>query len=109
MPTILVVQGWRLFFYLNEGSEPMRVYARKAESQCKFWLNTATGIEITHDSLILVLPERRVHIPWECCSKKLAGATDLERSTCELSPGGYGIHWPLLDEDLSVNGLIRDA
>jgi hypothetical protein len=25
----------------------------------------------------------------------------------ELSPGGYGIHWPLLDEDLSISGLLR--
>ena len=39
MPTILILQGWRLFFYLNEGSEPMHVHARKAETQCKFWLN----------------------------------------------------------------------
>ena len=39
MPTILLVQGWRLFFYLNEGNEPMHVHARKAESQCKFWVN----------------------------------------------------------------------
>ena len=26
----------------------------------------------------------------------------------ELSPGGHGIHWPLIDEDLSVSGLLRD-
>jgi len=24
----------------------------------------------------------------------------------EISPSGYGIHWPLLDEDLSVDGLL---
>jgi hypothetical protein len=23
VPTILLVQGWRLYFYSNEGSEPM--------------------------------------------------------------------------------------
>lgn len=38
MPTILLVQGWRVFFYLNEGNEPMHVHARKAETECKFWL-----------------------------------------------------------------------
>ena len=70
---------------------------------------TATAIEATRDALILVLAQRRVRIPWEECSKKLASATELERFTAELSPGGYGIHWPLLDEDLSVGGLVRNA
>jgi len=69
---------------------------------------TATAIETTRDALIVVLADRRVRIPWERCSKRLASATKLERSAAELSPGGYGIHWPLLDEDLSVNGLLRD-
>ena len=40
MPTILLVQGWRLFFYSNEGNEPLHVHARKGDSECKFWLNT---------------------------------------------------------------------
>lgn len=70
---------------------------------------TASAIEARGDALILVLTDRKVRIPWEHCSQKLAGATDLERSTFELSPGGYGIHWPLLDEDLSVPGLVRDV
>ena len=39
MPTILQILGWRLFFYANEGNEPIRVYARKAEKECKFWLD----------------------------------------------------------------------
>ena len=69
---------------------------------------TATAFEITRDALIVVLADRRVRIPWERCSKKLASATKLQRSTAELSPGGYGIHWPLLDEDLSISGLVQD-
>lgn len=39
MPTILLVQGWRLFFYSDERNEPLHIHARKAESECKFWLN----------------------------------------------------------------------
>ena len=68
---------------------------------------TATGIETTADALILLIGQRRVRIPWEKCSSRLAEATDRERADAELSPGGYGIHWPLLDEDLSVNGLLK--
>jgi hypothetical protein len=25
----------------------------------------------------------------------------------EISPSGYGIHWPDLDEDLSIDGMIK--
>jgi len=69
---------------------------------------TATAIETTPEALVLLLGERNVRVPWEKCSSRLAAATESERMQAELSPGGYGIHWPLIDEDLSVNGLLRD-
>jgi len=39
-------------------------------------------------------------------SSLLEKATEIERSTFEVSPSGYGIHWPLLDEDISIDGLL---
>ncbi len=42
MPTILIIAGWRLFFYANEGFEPIHIHAEKAEMECKFWLNEET-------------------------------------------------------------------
>ena len=42
MPTILVIFGWRLFFYANEGNEPIHVHCRKGEMECKYWLNSET-------------------------------------------------------------------
>ncbi len=39
MPTILLVSGWRIFFYANEGNEPMHVHAHKGEAEGKFWLD----------------------------------------------------------------------
>lgn len=39
-------------------------------------------------------------------SKKIAGASRVEREKYEISPSGYGIHWPLIDEDLSIDSLI---
>ena len=39
MPTILFVMGWRFFFYANEGIEPIHVHCRKAEMECKYWLD----------------------------------------------------------------------
>jgi hypothetical protein len=38
MPTILRVRGWRVFFYAEEGNEPIHVHARKADAECKLWL-----------------------------------------------------------------------
>jgi hypothetical protein len=39
MPTILIILGWRLFFYSDEGHEPIHVHAQKGEAECKYWLN----------------------------------------------------------------------
>ena len=69
---------------------------------------TATAIEAKAEGLVLLVGKRKVQIAWAKCSDRLASATEQERMNAELSPGGYGIHWPLLDEDLSVQGLVRD-
>ena len=39
-------------------------------------------------------------------SERLAKATQAERENVEVSPSGYGLHWPEVDEDLSIDGLI---
>ncbi len=66
----------------------------------------ATSIRTTPDALLLVLEGREVAIPWAHCSARLAAAGMTERLLAELSPSGYGIHWPLLDEDLAVGPLV---
>ncbi|HEY0111827.1 MAG TPA: DUF2442 domain-containing protein [Allosphingosinicella sp.] len=40
---------------------------------------------------------------------RLLKATPKQRANWELAGGGYGIHWPDLDEDLSSEGLLRGA
>ena len=39
-------------------------------------------------------------------SPRLLRASAEERLRYEISPSGYGIHWPLADEDLSIDGLL---
>jgi hypothetical protein len=39
----------------------------------------------------------------------LLAATSEQRAQWELAGGGYGIHWPDVDEDLSTEGLLRGA
>ena len=41
MPTILVVDGYRFFFYSNEGHEPAHIHIEKADGIAKWWLAPA--------------------------------------------------------------------
>ena len=38
MPTILLENGWRFFFYSNELNEPVHIHVEKADKECKYWL-----------------------------------------------------------------------
>ena len=40
---------------------------------------------------------------------RLADTTPEQRAHWDICGGGYGIHWPDLDEDLSTEGLLRGA
>ncbi|MBM4312708.1 MAG: DUF2442 domain-containing protein [Deltaproteobacteria bacterium] len=33
-------------------------------------------------------------------------ASEVEWNTFEISLSGYGIHWPMLDEDIAIDGLL---
>jgi hypothetical protein len=49
----------------------------------------------------------RVDLP--LISSRLANAKDTARRSYSISPSGYGVHWPEIDEDLSIDGLIAAA
>ena len=40
---------------------------------------------------------------------RLLHATVEQRANWRIAGGGYGIHWPDIDEDLSTQGLLRGA
>jgi hypothetical protein len=66
----------------------------------------AERVECTDSELILHLHDgRRLSVPL-ARFPQLLGATPERRSNIELLGDGEGIHWPLLDEDLSVEGLL---
>jgi len=69
----------------------------------------ARAIETTVTGLVLILACESVSISWEKCSDRLVRASMAERNRAVLSPSGYGIHWPLIDEDLAVGPLLRAA
>ena len=40
MPTILMILGWRFFFYANERNEPIHGHCRKGNAEAKYWIDT---------------------------------------------------------------------
>jgi hypothetical protein len=70
---------------------------------------TILMIAPTPDALTITTGSGTYSIPWEQCSPTLARANGFERSRAELSPSGYGIHWPLLDEDLAIGPLLKSV
>ena len=66
----------------------------------------AEQARVTRDSLIVDLQDGRtitVPLSWY---PRLHHGTTRERSNWRLIAGGEGIHWPDLDEDISVEGLL---
>ncbi|UBF24175.1 DUF2442 domain-containing protein [Kovacikia minuta CCNUW1] len=59
--------------------------------------------------MILTVDHQTYRLPIDQASSRLAQASDSDRNHYQVSPSGYGIHWTMLDEDLSINGLIRLA
>jgi len=57
-------------------------------------------------TLTMVVDGRPYRFDVAKASKRLARATRTQRENFELSPSGYGIHWPEIDEDLSIDGLL---
>jgi hypothetical protein len=65
-----------------------------------------TAVSVTDDTLSVDLEDGRtisVPIGWY---PRLAHGKPMERDNFEISGGGYGLHWPDLDEDIGVEGLI---
>ena len=67
----------------------------------------ARDLRVTNDELIVDLADgRTISVPvlWY---PRLASGSSAQRNNWELLGNGEGIHWPELDEDLSVEGLLR--
>jgi Protein of unknown function (DUF2442) len=58
------------------------------------------------DYLVLTIDRVEKRFRVQDISVALERASEEERNTFEVSPSGYGIHWPLLDEDIAVDGLL---
>lgn len=66
-------------------------------------------ISFSGDIMRLVIDGKEKFVALKKCSEKLLNANEIQRSFFKISPSGYGIHWPLIDEDLSVEALLKVA
>ena len=66
----------------------------------------AVAVSFVADTLVVVLADGRslgVPLDWY---PRIAEATDAERANWRLVARGSGIHWPDIEEDISIAGLI---
>ena len=59
--TVLYILGWRLFFYSNEGMEPIHIHAEKGDMECKFWIDVEE-IDIKEEFAFNLTPSARREI-----------------------------------------------
>ncbi len=67
----------------------------------------AVDVSVSEDDLVVELADgRSVKVPlaW---FPRLLHASEEQRANCRIIGDGQGIHWPNVDEDLSVAGLLR--
>jgi hypothetical protein len=70
-------------------------------------LPAVMGVLITDDVLAVDLTDgRTISVPLAWYPRLLHARPD-ERSNWRLIANGEGVHWPILDEDISVESLIR--
>jgi hypothetical protein len=61
---------------------------------------------VNNDEFSLTIDGKNYVFVFSKMSSRLSKASQVERERFEISPSGYGIHWPLVDEDISIDGLL---
>ena len=66
-------------------------------------------VQFAEDTISVGLVDGRVITVPLVWYPRLLGATASPRENWKIAGGGFGIHWPDIDEDLSTEGLLRGA
>jgi hypothetical protein len=69
--------------------------------------HAVTNLRFTQEHMMLVVDGKEHRFALKRISPRLARATMKQRRVYRIDPYGYGIHWTLVDEDLSIDGLLR--
>ena len=65
------------------------------------------SIKFDQDFIYLNIDGNEIKVALDSLSLKLKSADEYQRMFYKISPSGYGIHWPLIDEDLSIEGILK--
>jgi hypothetical protein len=66
-----------------------------------------SSVKITKKYLLLIIDNQEYKFLLSDVSDRLFRASEYEKNDFRISPSGYGIHWRLIDEDISINGLLN--
>ena len=66
----------------------------------------AAEVSVTeHELVVMLVDGRQISVPLVWFPRLLRASSD-QRNEFELIGDGEGIHWPAVDEDISVRGLV---
>jgi hypothetical protein len=68
---------------------------------------TAVEVACSDDALSVTLADGRVVSVPLAWFPRLLAATPKQRAKWEFIGGGIGIHWPAIDEDISIESLLQ--
>jgi hypothetical protein len=69
----------------------------------------AVDVKLSPDRLIVILADGRELAAPLAWFPRLLDASQDQRVNWRLIGGGHGIHWPDVDEDVSIASLLRAA
>lgn len=70
-------------------------------------IHDVSGIFFEKDRMNICIDNTNYSFEISKISESLHKASEFERKYYQISPSGYGIHWPAIDEDLSIEGLLK--
>jgi hypothetical protein len=80
----------------------MAILARTADER-------VADVKFTRETISVALRDGRTIVVPLAWYPRLCNATTAQRKNWKIAGGGYVIHWPDIDEDLSTEGLLRGA
>jgi len=67
------------------------------------------SVTFVDNNLILIVDSKEYRFKLKDISNKLFNASIKECEAFKVIASGYGISWPLIDEDLSIDGLLKSS
>ena len=66
------------------------------------------SVKVIDRNLVIYVDDQCLTFNLSLLSDVLKTASEESLNNFKLSPSGYGIHWPDLNEDISITALLRD-